>query len=380
MQKNTFIINKYLKDLELLVNIDSGSKNISGIEKVASFFTNKFTQIGWSVKKHEFNKMAGPCLEITNNNKETYDFLLIGHMDTVFPDETTKKRPFTIDGARAYGPGVIDMKSGLLSIYYSLCSINTELQRKDISICVIINGDEEIGSKNSFKIIECAAKKSKIALIFEPARANGALVLQRKGLAAYDLEFKGIAAHAGVEPEKGASAVVEMARWITELDKLNNYEIGTSINTGVISGGIARNVIPDSSFAQVDLRFKCENERFKVEKKMEEMSKNPSKYGTIGSYIMKGMRPPMNANDKTMEIYNRLDNIGQSLGIDMSWTQTGGGSDGNYTAALGIPTIDGMGPVGGGSHGDSEYLEIDTVEPRCELLKKFITDTSSDLI
>ncbi len=367
-----FNLQNYLKELEYLVNIDSGSRNPRGISKVADFFIKKYLDIGYSVKTHEINEEIGPCLEIENCSSERYDILLLGHMDTVFEIGTAKERPFTIIDNRAYGPGVIDMKSGLLSMYYALKEIYEKELGKNLSIKIILNSDEEIGSRGSLEIISRAAVKSNVVFVLEPARANGALVLQRKGLGAYDIKFHGIAAHAGIEPQKGASAITEMGRWIVELNILNNYKAGTTVNVGIASGGTARNVVAEEAKIQVDLRFKEIAEMNGIDKAIEDLISNPIIKGVKVDVNKLGMRPPMNPMDTTMKIWSIIKEIGHELGIELDWVATGGGSDANITASLGVPSIDGLGPVGGGAHGQSEYLEIDSIQPRLEVLKKLI--------
>lgn len=367
-----FYLKGYLNDLEYLVNIDSGSNNISGLNTVADFFMERFKDGGWNVDIERFNDEVGPCLVIKNKDKVETDVLLIGHMDTVFPNGTTKERPFTIVDNKAFGPGVIDMKSGLLSILYALNEIKNQRLDKDISIKAIINSDEEIGSKYSTKIIEKYAKNSKLALILEPARANGAIVLERKGIAAFNISFEGIAAHAGIEPEKGASAIVELGHWIVELNKLNNYEIGTTVNVGIVKGGTGRNVIPNKSQAQIDLRFKDIKEAELFERQVQNLKKTPFVKGVSVAVDKLGIRPPMNLTSDTRKIWEIIQSIGQKLDINLTWVSTGGGSDANTTSALGVPSIDGLGPVGGGAHGINEYIEIDSIIPRYELLKRII--------
>lgn len=367
-----FDLQNYLKELEYLVNIDSGSRNPRGISKVADFFIKKYLDIGYSVKTHEINEEIGPCLEIENCSSERYDILLLGHMDTVFEIGTAKERPFTIIDNRAYGPGVIDMKSGLLSMYYALKEIYEKELGKNLSIKIILNSDEEIGSRGSLEIINRAAAKSNVVFVLEPARANGALVLQRKGLGAYDIKFHGIAAHAGIEPQKGASAITEMGRWIVELNILNNYKAGTTVNVGIASGGTARNVVAEEAKIQVDLRFKEIAEMNGIDKAIEDLISNPIIKGVKVDVNKLGMRPPMNPMDTTMKIWSIIKEIGHELGIELDWVATGGGSDANITASLGVPSIDGLGPIGGGAHGQSEYLEIDSIQPRLEVLKKLI--------
>lgn len=364
----SFTLDQYLQDLELIVNIDSGSKNSKGINQVADFFIERYQKLGYLTEK-----TTNANLMAVNGDYDNYDVLLIGHMDTVFPEGTAVERPFRISGNRAYGPGVADMKSGLLLMYYSLKAIQEEGLDRDLAICVVLNSDEEIGSKKSTPLIKELAQKSKVALVLEGARNVASLVLERKGIAGYHLNFTGIAAHAGVEPEKGASAVVELAHWVSELNELNDLAAGTTVNVGVIEGGTAANVIAEQARATVDLRFKTEAVREKVETVMEDLKNNPRVKGVNVEVIRHGIRPAMNPSAATMRLVERVQEIGQRLKLDLNWIASGGGSDANTTAGLGIPTIDGLGPVGANPHSKNEYLELDSVKLRSALLTEIIS-------
>lgn len=371
-----FNLEKYLKDLELLVNIDSGSYNIDGINKVANFLKNRYEELGFKVIEHKFSQSAGKCLEISNKDKEDIDVLIIGHMDTVFPDGTAAERPFTIKGDRAYGPGVADMKSGLLSTLYSMSLIDPAILDK-LSICIFHNSDEEISSVYSKNKIKDLARRSKYAFIMEPGRADGSMVIERKGLVKYFIDFEGVAAHAGVEPEKGRSAIHELGHWIVNLVKLNNYEIGTSINVGVVKGGTVPNVVAERAHAQIDIRFKLESEMEKIEAKMRKLVENPSVEGVKVNIEKKGYRPPMNSSPKQRELCKLIEEIGEKIGVRVMWTSTGGGSDANFTSSMGVPSIDSMGPIGGGSHGLNEYIEIPSIEDRIKLFTNLLENLAT---
>lgn len=379
MSNSQFDLSAYLTDLEYLVNIDSGSHHPEGITLVASFFCERFSQLGWDVKLHNYGLAAGPCLEIVNNSDaQQYDVLLMGHMDTVFKVGTATERPFTIKEGKAFGPGVIDMKSGLLSIYYVLHQMHVTGALKGISVCVALNSDEEISSKYSRPWLEELSRKSKRALVMEPARADGNLVNRRKGIGRYTLEFKGLASHAGVDPEKGCSAIQELAHWVLALHGMTNYQTGTTVNVGVISGGTNANVVADSAKAEVDVRICDLAEAIKIEELMRELTNNPRAQGVTAKVSGGVTRPPMNPSDETLKLCSILEQIGSNIGINIGWTFTGGGSDGCFSANLGVPTIDGLGPVGGGAHGPGEYLVISSVEPRFHLVKRLIQHIAED--
>lgn len=372
MNSIQFDLASYLKDLEYLVNIDSGSHYPKGLAQVASFFCEKFSRLGWQVNVHSFGLSTGPCLEIVNKESQHYDVLIMGHMDTVFQIGTASERPFTIKEDKAFGPGVIDMKAGLLSIYYVLQSFYKEGNLNQASICIALNSDEEISSKFSRPWLEELSKKSNYALVFEPARADGNLVKKRKGIGRYTIEFKGLAAHAGVDPEKGCSAIQELAHWVLALHGKTNYQTGTTVNVGVVSGGSNVNVVADQAKAEVDVRICDLLEAETIESLMDDMASCPKTSGVTAKVSGGVTRPPMNPTEKTLQLCETVEKIGMELGIPIGWTFTGGGSDGCFSASLGVPTIDGLGPIGGGAHGVGEYLEIKSIEPRFHLMRQLI--------
>lgn len=373
MHTTDFDLDGYLKDLEYLVNIDSGSYLPAGTAKMAEFFGSKFAEMGWEVKTHSFNDSIGPCLEIVNSDKDEYDVLLMGHTDTVFDPGTVKERPFTIAGERAFGPGVNDMKSGLLSILYVLRTLHHEGKLTDSSICVALNSDEEISSKYSRPWLEELSRKSRRALVFEPARADGNLVNRRKGVGRYQVEIYGVAAHSGVDHEKGCSAVQELAHWILALHGKTNYQTGTTVNVGIVSGGSAVNVVAEHAKAEIDMRICDLAEAVAVEKLMEELVACPKTGGVQIKVNGSVTRPPMNPSEETLHLCRIVEDIGAGLGIKVGWTFTGGGSDGCFSAHLGVPTIDGLGPIGGGSHGIDEYVLVDSIEPRFRLVRGLVS-------
>lgn len=362
-------MNTYLKELETLVNIDSGSKDIPGIRRVSDYFAEKYRALGFTVTDLHANLPdSAPLLEIRNKpDCDGIDFLFVGHMDTVFPTGTAGERPFSRDETCAYGPGSADMKSGLLSILRTVSELPAELIEKH-SLCILHNGDEEISSIGSKERISELAEKSRYAFVFEPGRSNGDMVLRRKGLAKYFINIKGVAAHAGVEPQKGRSAVHELALWITELTKYTDYEIGTTVNIGVIGGGTAANVVAESANAQVDLRYENPQEILKFESAIEQLKNNPFIDGVTVLVERKGHRPPMNPNEKTFALWETLKSEGENLGLNLGWASTGGGSDANFISATGCPVADAVGPIGGGTHGINEYILLESILPRIKLM------------
>ena len=371
-----FTLSQYLDELAQLVNIDSVSSEPVGAGQIAAFFKKRYEELGWYVKSHSFSSTIGPCLEISNkpfDEDAQIDVLLLAHMDTVFPVGTAAQRPFTRQGDRAFGPGIIDCKAGLLSGLYALTELHETGALKDARICVFLNSDHEgISSKYSHEYSVSIAKRSLYVLVLESARANGNLVHKRKGIARYHLTVKGVGAHAGVDYAKGRSAVEELAHWILALQGATNLELETTVNVGLIEGGSSINAIPGEAKASVDIRYYDTDEVTRIEKLMDRMAQNPHVQDT--HVIIEGgiTRPPMIPSEKTNQLCSVIDTIGHELKIPFGWTASGGGSDGSFSAFAGIPTIDGLGPVGGGAHSVGEYLEIPTVEPRLRLLKNII--------
>lgn len=362
-------LSEYLKKLEYLVNFDSGSRIPEGTAKVADYFEEKFKGIGWNVERHHISDEVGPCLEITNGAKDHYDILLIGHMDTVFPRGTAEKRPMRIDGNKLHGQGANDMKASLLSAYYSLADLQQQGKLAGSSICLLMNSDEELSSIYSRPLIEKIAQKSGYAIILEPARKGGEMVKQRRGVARYKLHGTGIAAHAGVNPQDGSSAINELAHWILALHGKSNLAKGTSVNVGIVSGGTGPNTVAPHSYAEVDVRFTDMKEIEGIEALMKELTANPKTPGGAKIATTGGVtRPPMNPSEKTLALCDDITRLAGKIGVSFKWIATGGGSDASFTAAYGVPTVDGFGPVGGDAHTEGEYLLVDTIEPRLKLL------------
>lgn len=363
----------YLKELEYLVNIDSVSTAAEGTAKIAAFMREKYEGLGWQVKAHQFNDAIGPCLEISNQSAARYDVLLLAHMDTVFPLGTAKERPFSIEGDRAYGPGVVDCKAGMLSGFYALSALEKAGKLVGKSVCVFLNGDHEgISSKYSKYHSEELAKQSACVLVLEAARANGNLVHKRKGIGRYYIEINGVAAHAGVDHQKGRNAIEEIAHWVLALQNRTDYAKETTLNIGKIAGGSSISAVPDKASAELDIRFYAQAEAAAIEQLMQKLREEPRVLGTSAKVTGGITRPSMVPTAKTEALRCAIDAIGKSLQVDFGWTASGGGSDGSFAAAVGTPTIDGLGPVGGGAHSPSEYLEVDTVVPRYQLLREVI--------
>jgi glutamate carboxypeptidase len=368
---------RFLQDLETIVNVDSGSGHGPGLAMIARFLKERFDRLGWHTQALEFNAGSAPCLEVVNREghaaEKRFDFLFLGHMDTVFPLGTAVQRPFSIRDGRAWGPGVCDMKGGLVTMLHAAEAAERMGFAGELSVCMAFNSDEEIGSRASRAWIENLAARSRRVLVFEPCRATGHRVLQRKGVADFDVLCHGRAAHAGVEPEKGANAVLELAHQVLAVTGFARPEVGTTVSVTTIAGGTASNVIPDFAQAGFDVRIASLEEARRIEAYFHRLSASGQADGVRVETRGEINRLPMVPSETTWRLWEQIARIGEGLGIEMKLIGTGGGSDGNFTAAMGIPTIDAMGPRGGRAHSADEYLELDSVIPNtrliCEILK-----------
>jgi len=360
-------MNRFLSDLEFLVNIDCGSNTPTGLHKVIDFFQKKLEK-DWKIRIFPQNDGKNPVLVAWNKDIDKIDILMSGHGDTVFPEGTVARWSYNSDGTIATGPGVIDMKSGLLS----MIEVAGEFINEDVSIALVINTDEEISSIHSREVIEELGKKSKYAMIFEPARATGTAVIGRKGLVKYQIEFIGLPSHAGNFPDKGINAVLEASNWVVQLSKLHNWEIKNSINVGIIQGGTGVNVVADYALIKFEARSHDIGFFDQINKKIQELKENPIVEGIQVKTSEIGYRPPFVPNENSQKLREYFDESKETLGINYEWEVVGGCSDGNFLNILGVGVVDGLGPVGGEAHTFKEYLDLTSVEDRINVAKKVV--------
>lgn len=371
---NEFLKNKeeeMLSLLECIVNIDSGSMQKAGIDKVGNLLQQEYGKIGFIVETIR-QDVQGNHLVIRHKDAKEPKIMAVAHMDTVFAEGTAEARPFTIRGGRAYGPGVIDMKASHVLLLYALKALHEKNKAGLENIVVILTSDEEIGSHTSRKLIEDHTENKEFALIMEPARQNGALVTARRGAGEYALHVTGKAAHSGIAPQAGSSAIEELAQKIIKLHKLTDYAKGISINVGLIEGGNTVNTVAPTAVAHIDVRISEIEQAEWLEKKIEEICAVPDVEGTTIELIGGIERPPMVKNEQTIQLLEVIQAVGSELGIEIEDMSTGGGSDASFTSAKGVATIDGLGPIGGNAHSEEEYLEVASLIERTELLANVI--------
>lgn len=297
--------------------------------------------------------------------------LILCHFDTVWPVGTLACMPFRIENGRAFGPGIFDMKSSLALVEYALHAINHLRLAPPRPLTMLFTSDEEVGSRSSRQLIEREARRSEYVAVMESPLPGGVLKTARKGIGSYKLDITGRAAHAGVDPEKGASAVLELGQQIVRLYELNDWAKGTTVNIGVVQGGSAANVVAAAATAQIDVRAWSQEEKTRVISALQNLTAINS---DCRLHLSGGWNRPPLERSVTAELFGQVRAIGAKLGLDLQEGGTGGGSDGNLTGALGIPTIDGMGVPGAGAHADHEQIEIDGIASRGALLTALLIE------
>jgi len=362
---------EFLDDLRALVDVDCGTANKAGVDAVGGLFRERLRAAGLELTEFPLTDYGDCCLATLRGTGKAR-ILLIGHLDTVFPDGTAAARPMRFEGRRILGPGVSDMKSGLLAGLYAVRAIKHIGFHDFARIDFFVNSEEEVGSPASRQLYRPAAQQADAALVLEAARASGDIVSARKGGGIYHLTVRGRQAHAGVEPEKGANAIVELAGCIQELTALNRMHSGTTVNVGVIEGGTRSNVVPDLARAEVDVRFSTAEAGQALDRAIRRVGAQPGVPGTrveVSGGIEKG---PMEKTAAVAYLVELAQDAAAQLGITFKDVQTGGNSDGNHMAELGLPVLDGLGPIGGDDHSPSEFLDADSIVPRTALLAGLI--------
>ncbi len=358
------------KTLRQLVEIESPSDSKPAVDEAVCLTGSLAEAIGGRVKLHKQSHF-GDVLEIRIGpaRSSRKPILLLGHLDTVWPLGTLRTIPWSESGGRFYGPGVLDMKAG---IAMALAAIRI-LQQLGIGrpITLLLNSDEEVGSPVSRPITERLALASSAVLVLEPAQGL-ACKTSRKGVGDYHLHVTGVAAHSGVDFERGHSAILELARLLQTVAGFTDLRLGRTVNPGVISGGTRSNVIAQHAYADVDIRIAKASDAAKVEKLFRGLrcSDPHCKLEITGCLN----RPPMERKPGTVALYKQARKLAAEIGFTLDEAATGGGSDGNFTAALGVPTLDGLGAVGEGAHAAHESIVIEHLVPRTALLAALLAN------
>ena len=351
-----------------LVSIESPTDDLEGLARMAARLEELFGPLG---KIERFpQERHGPhfVVRIPGRTQER-PVLALGHYDTVWPTGTLKDRPFRVENGLARGPGVFDMKGGIVCLLYALRALEARPRRP---VWVMLNSDEETGSFSSRELVERLARSCAHALVFEPALAGGALKTSRKGTGRYMVRIEGRAAHTGVEPEKGISAVQEAAHQVLAIHALNAPERGTTLNVGVLRAGTRANVVAAHAEMEVDVRAACPDEAERVNAALRGLT--PVLSGAVVRVEGGFHRPPMERTPATAALFERARAVAASMGIELREGASGGGSDGNFTAALGLGTLDGLGPDGDGPHAVHEHVRVESLTRRAALIAGLLAE------
>ncbi len=365
-------LSQYIEELRELCAIDSDSYHKSGLDEMALLLAARMRGLGMHATIIERESWGNDLLGVLHGNGGA-NVLLLGHIDTVYPVGIAAARPVRVEGDIVYGPGVCDMKGCILSAIYAIEALVATHYNSFGEIRFLCVSDEEINTRHSQDIMQQACDNAQGALVLEAARSNGDIVSARKGHTWYRLTAQGRSAHAGVEPEKGHNAVVELAHQIMQFQNLNGWREGITINAGVISGGTLPNVVPDLAQAQFDLRFLHDEDRIATEKRFDELmmqKRIPNVELTLER--APDMKAPMVQSPESLKLAHKADQIANLLGFSVRHVLTGGASDASYASNHGVPALDGLGPIGGRDHSPDEYLTLSSVAPRTALLAGLI--------
>lgn len=363
-----------LRHIEELVSIESPSDDKAGVDRAGQLVASWLESLGGKVRWHK-QKDYGDHLEcrfsprgrMARNRKP---ILVLGHLDTVWPMGTLANMPFRVEASRSrqkiLGPGIYDMKAAVVMATHAIAMLH-EADALDTPVIVLLTSDEEIGSPSSRPVIEKLARPCSAVFVLEPAQGlKGAYKTARKGVGQYQVEVRGVAAHSGVDFEKGHSAIVEMARLIEKIANFTDLKTGLTVNPGRIHGGTRSNVIAAKAEAEIDVRIGRAKDAAKIERLFRSLRVTDR---ACALTVTGGMnRPPMERGKGTAALFHQARKFAAEMGWILEEASTGGGSDGNFTAALGIPTLDGMGTVGEGAHASHECIFLEHLAPRTALL------------
>lgn len=348
--------------LKVLVETESPSHDKAAVDRVGAIVAEQARELGAKVEILQNTETGNHVLSTWGGGDD--GILLLSHMDTVFPLGTLNQTPFREGDGKIFGPGTLDMKGGIVIAFSAIeKALQAGLNRP---VTILCTSDEEIGSHTSREHIERLAKQSALVLVLEGGLIDGGLKTWRKGVGEFWVKTRGRAAHSGGDHEKGRNAIEEMAHQIIAIQKLTDYARQTTLNVGVIHGGTVSNVVPEEAVIQVDVRIMQPGEWERLESEMGELK--PVLDGTTIEITGGLNRPPM-PFDETMKVtFEKAKSIAARIGMDLKAGGTGGASDGNFVAALGIPILDGLGAVGEGYHSEREYIFVESLEERANLV------------
>jgi glutamate carboxypeptidase len=366
-----------LETTEALVAFESPTTDKAAVDRCGAALASRLEAIGgritWLPRTDRGDHLLAefPSTRPATGDGGTSQILLLGHFDTVWPVGQLDRMPLTRSGGRLHGPGVFDMKAGIAIGMLAVRALLESEAGTARRIVMLWTTDEEVGSQTSRAAIEDQARRSRAVLVLEPSLPGGAVKTSRKGCGQYELVVRGVSAHAGIDPSKGASAIHELAHQICRIYGLPQPGSGVTVNVGTIAGGSRANVVAEEAQAVVDVRASTAGEAAAFEEMITRLTaRDPrTRIGLSGGFD----RPPLERTELVQRLYMQAKDVARELGHDLAEGGTGGGSDGNFTAALGVPTLDGLGAIGDGAHALHEHVEIDNLPDRAALLAGLIT-------
>jgi len=362
-----------LQSIRELVERETKSREESRLNEIASFISGQLREIGGQVElipQNGYGTHLRARFDFGHDRMEQ-GVLVVGHLDTVWPVGSLERLPFRVTPeGRAHGPGIFDMKSGVAILVESLRTIVSQRLATKRPVTLLLTCDEEIGSRTSRQLIEEDAKNAAAALILEPPISGGVVKTGRKGIGTFTVRALGRAAHAGLDPEKGVNAIVELAHQTLRLSALNDYGRGVTVSVGLVEGGSALNVVPACASAKVDVRFWTPEDGENLIAAIRGLT--PVTAGAKIEVSGGINRPPMPRSEKNIALYEHARALAAELGFELKDEVVGGGSDGNFIAAMGVPTLDGLGVDGAGAHAEHEHIVIDDIPRRAALLTRLM--------
>lgn len=352
--------------LKRMVEIESPSDDKAALDRMGAFLAEEFARVGGKITFYP-QKAAGDHLKAEFAGGAGKPVVLLGHFDTVWSMGTLATMPFRVEAGRAFGPGVYDMKAGITMMIFALRALQAAGHNGHRPVTVLLDTDEEVGSTTGRPVVEATARESEAVFVLEPSTGpKGHLKTSRKGVGEATIHVRGVASHSGVDFEKGHSAIVELARQLLEVVKFTDTSRGITVNPGVIQGGTRSNVVAAEAWAKVDLRIARAGDAAVLESKLAALKPFDPKcsIGVTGGIN----RPPMERTEGTVRLFKIAQELGRGIDMAVEESSTGGGSDGNFTSALGIPTLDGLGALGEGAHATHESIVIEELPRRAALL------------
>jgi glutamate carboxypeptidase len=357
--------------IKTLVEIESPSRDAAGSTAVADFLERQARALKCvtRIERIKAENFGEHFIIRAFENETEKPILFLGHTDTVHPRGSHRQNPTRIEGEKFYGCGVFDMKANCVLMLEVLRAFDELGLKPAKPVTILLSCDEEVGSFTGRELVEREADNAEFCLVCEPS-AGGKAKTGRKGTGNYVLSARGVPAHAGLDPEKGASAILEISRQVPKLHRLENPEQGTTVNVCTINGGTTTNVIPEHAECSIDVRFSTMAEGERIESELQDLKSHDARVSLLVSGGIN--RPPLERNAQTLALYEKAKRIADAMNYEFGETQVGGASDGNFVAALGIPVLDGLGVAGDGAHTLHEHILVSDIPKRAALIASLL--------